>query len=97
MALIKCIDCKSDVSTSAISCPSCGAPVTENKKASDGTVKKVKCSHCHELVIPKGMSATKETTIITGLLLCLGIIPGVVYLVWYGSRRQCRACNMPLT
>jgi len=33
MALINCPDCKSQVSTSATSCPQCGAPIAEAKQS----------------------------------------------------------------
>ena len=34
MALAKCPDCGSDVSTSALACPKCGRPIASTKKAS---------------------------------------------------------------
>jgi len=32
MALIQCPDCNKDVSTSAVSCPNCGAPISAAKE-----------------------------------------------------------------
>ena len=42
MALVKCEECKKDISDKAASCPHCGCPV----------VKKVECSECGHLLDP---------------------------------------------
>lgn len=39
MALIKCPDCEKEVSSSAPSCPSCGAPISTDKESKGSGVK----------------------------------------------------------
>ena len=99
MALIKCPECNNDVSTIAASCPKCGAPIaSQNGHTAEQTIPKwkVQCRHCHAIVTPQRMQAGCSSLIIAILLLCLGIIPGVIYIIWESSRKQCPNCKLPI-
>jgi len=100
MALIECPECGNSVSTMAESCPKCGAPIASES----GRVKapeiippgKVQCRHCHAVITPQNMKAGCSSVFIAILLLCLGIVPRLIYIVWHSSRKQCPNCELAL-
>ncbi len=99
MALIKCPECSNDVSTSAASRPKCGAPiVSQDGRINEPAIPsgKVQCGHCRAIVTPQRMPAGCSSVIIAILLLCLGIIPGVIYIIWESGRKQCPNCKLPI-
>jgi hypothetical protein len=56
----------------------------------------IQCGHCRAIVKPQKMQAGCTSVIIAVLLLCLGIIPGVIYILWESSRKQCPNCKLPI-
>ena len=77
-----------------IAAPSAATGMTFTRPALP--VGKVECGHCHAIVTPQSMAATTGTIVITILLLCLMIIPGIIYIIWESSRKQCPQCGLPL-
>ena len=99
MALVKCPECGHDVSTTAEVCPNCGAPPElqwipiEVEEMPPGSVQ---CRHCHAIVKPQGMQVGRGSLVIAILLLSLGIVPGLIYIMWETSRKQCPNCRLPI-
>ena len=97
MALINCPECKKEISSTAISCPSCGYPLQEQIKVDD-----FRCPHCKGHLV-KSKEATSGGTgcivIILGLVLTpiLIGIPIILYGLHLGSKRRglwvCRKCG----
>ena len=100
MALIKCPECMNDVSTAAAACPQCGFPITQQKNNLNEPeiIPKgmVRCRNCSSIVKPRLMHASYSSFIIAILLLCLGIIPGIIYIIWESSRKQCPKCKLSI-
>ena len=100
MALIKCPECANGVSTEAMACPQCGFPITQqNNNINEKKIipkGKVRCRNCASIVKPQSMNAGCGSIIIAILLLCLGIIPGIIYIIWESSRKQCPKCKLSI-
>ena len=82
MATTKCSDCGHEVSTSAMSCPGCGAP------------KKATCPRCGAQAVEKvdGLKGAREN--IAGLLLIgLLLIPGIAYYFDRTRLPFCTSCK----
>ncbi len=94
MALIKCPECTNEVSTSAAACPKCGASIHSRNESIEIPKGKVQCGHCRAVIKPQKRAANASSIIIAILLLLLGIIPGVIYIIWESSRKQCPNCNL---
>lgn len=98
MVLIPCPECGNEVSTTAGACPRCGAPIASRGGPQPIVIPpgKVQCPHCRAIVTPQPMNAGCSSIAITLLLLCLAIIPGIIYIIWESSRKQCPNCKLPL-
>ena len=93
MALTSCQDCGKAVSTEALACPDCGRPIKMpgNSHESTGSV----CPHCgisNSVGKVRGLQGLKEVVLML-LLLCLFIIPGIVYYVYIESVPYCSSCG----
>jgi hypothetical protein len=86
-------------------CEYCGEAILETAKKckhcgefldSTSPPGQVQCRNCHAVVKPQRMQSGCGTMFIIALLLCLGIIPGVIYIVWDSSRKQCPNCKLPI-
>ena len=99
MALTSCPECGNVVSTSAASCPKCGAFMSPQKIRIIEpiiSVGDVQCVHCLSIITPQKMQIEGISAIIAFLLLCLGIIPGLIYIIWKRNRKICPVCMFPV-
>ena len=56
----------------------------------------VQCLHCRSIIAPQPMAASCTSTFIMVLLLCAGIIPGLIYIAWDNGRKQCPNCKFAI-
>jgi hypothetical protein len=96
MALTTCPDCNNSVSTSAASCPHCGCPIAAQpvQHAATDPVGGRRCPHCksHQVGKVRGMQGVGEVLVCMALL-CLGLIPGIIYYIHRESLPYCSGCG----
>lgn len=56
----------------------------------------IECIYCHERIKPKAKNPDSVEWIVGVILLFIGIVPGVIYLMWKGSGKQCPKCKMKI-
>lgn len=56
----------------------------------------IQCPYCHANIKPKSKTVEGSTVAIAIILLCFFIIPGIIYIIWDSSRKQCPKCHMIL-
>ena len=87
----------SSQSRSAIRIPSRTPSMTASNSSDQPLPQgKVQCGHCRAVVTPQNMQAGCSAVIIAILLLCIGIIPGVIYIIWQSNKKQCPNCKLPI-
>ncbi len=57
----------------------------------------ITCPFCGEKIHPKNKHISLASLTISIILLCFFIVPGLIYMIWESSRKQCPECKMPLT
>ena len=94
MGLTSCPDCGKSISTEAPACPNCGRPLkaatTWNPVPSGST-----CPHCGEtnsVAKVRGLQGLGEVLLML-VLVCLFVIPGIVYYAYIESVPYCSACG----
>ena len=98
MALIDCIECGHQVSTTAIRCPSCGAMP---KPAKRGLISRMvstryKCLSCGDVNPGRRAGWSFGALLLLLLLFVAGVVPGIIYGIWrdYKARRiLCVSCK----
>lgn len=60
-------------------------------------MRSIKCPYCQEEVKPQGKNPDAIEWIVGIVLLFIGVIPGVIYLMWKGSGKVCPQCDMKLS
>lgn len=108
MALIECPECKSEISDQADSCPKCGFSNTTvtgiakqpPKRGIIGRMfsPKVYCPACGHTGKPGRAGIDAAGCLITLILLCFFIIPGIIYLIHIDSKSAktcCKKCKNP--
>lgn len=81
-----CADCGSYVSPQASVCPTCGRPTGRPVRAI--------CPHCGVAAIGPGRGVQgAEETLTTLLLLCVLLIPGVIYYCSKDNKPYCFSCK----
>ena len=59
----------------------------------------IECPYCHKIIKPRRKSAGPIWSILIAIvLLCLWILPGIIYIIWksVGKQKQCPECKMDL-
>jgi hypothetical protein len=100
----KCPLCAEVILVDAIKCKHCGEMLDIKNRAKLGKGKAVtgnkkgfiECPFCHQIVRPGGKQATLGTFLVTLALLCLWVLPGIIYMIWMSVGKQCPECKMGL-
>ncbi len=94
----KCQFCAEEILEDAIKCKHCGEFLNKEQMTAKKVILRgmVECPYCHKVVKPVGKEATGSSCLITIILLCFFLIPGIIYMIWEGSRKQCPECKMGL-
>ena len=88
----KCPFCAEEILKDAIKCKHCSEHL--NVIIPKG---EIKCPFCHAIIKPQPKQAGCSSALITIILLCFFIVPGIIYIIWESSRKQCPKCNMTLS
>lgn len=78
MSLIKCTECGKEISDLAISCPNCGAPVTQEITGSTNTPHVETSSQAQEKRPKKKGSCLKTILIVLGVIILIGVIGNLI-------------------
>ena len=99
--LIKCPECKAEISNKAPSCPQCGAPIASlldaavARVAVEGASKAGNrfCTVCGSITKP--IRITKGSFVIEVFLWLCFLFPGLIYSLWRLTTRHdaCRSCK----
>ena len=97
MAFVACTDCQKQVSSEAPACPNCGRPlktIPAQAVQDGGQGPGRPCPYCGVRAVAKvrGLQGGGEVMLCL-VLLCLFIIPGVIYYVWVESIPFCSGCG----
>lgn len=78
MSLIKCTECGKEISDLAISCPNCGAPVTQEITGSTNTPHVETSSQAQEKRPKKKGRCLKTILIVLGVIILIGVIGNLI-------------------
>lgn len=92
----KCPFCAEDIKKDAVKCKHCGEYLMEKQPQEIIEKGKVKCPFCDSIIIPQKKQATGSGCLIAIILLIFFVVPGIIYIVWDSSRKQCPKCKMIL-
>lgn len=59
-------------------------------------MREIECTFCHEQVTPRSRMAVFGPWVLAFLLMCLFIIPGIIYILWMTFTVECPECRMRL-
>lgn len=96
MALIKCTECKSDVSENAVSCPQCGNPINPIPAQPEKQIKQGdrKCLKCGYVGFMKTWLGNYNFPQFIALIMFLFyVIPGLIFIAWGWGKYKCPACG----
>lgn len=96
MALVKCNECKKEISDKAVTCIHCGAPLAASLPARSGMQRwwspMIKCPNCGYTGTPDNISWDMTGCFIALILLCFFVVPGVIYILWRDSTAAKKCC-----
>ena len=94
MALIKCTECGKEISDKAASCPHCGSPTLSAQsepQAKPGDRKCLKCGFVGKMDTWLRNNIGPQFIFI--FLLCIYVIPGLIFLAWGWGKYKCPRCG----
>lgn len=59
-------------------------------------MRNITCPYCSENIKPKSRGNCVVSALITLILLCFYIWPGVLYAMWVSGKKECPECKMRL-
>lgn len=95
MALIKCSECGKEISDKATTCIQCGAPLKTNNQISVNRKRgDRRCLTCnYEGQMKTWLRNYSLPQIIFLVLLCVYMLPGIVFLFWAWGKYKCPKCD----